>query len=60
MESDPVVAVEFLAKLTLHQRHSHIPIYESKVLPRPNCIHLKSLTDAFSGMPKKSEAHTNG
>jgi hypothetical protein len=60
MESDSVVAAEFLAKLTLHQRHSHIPVYESKVVPRPNNIPLKSVTDAFSGMPKKSAAHKDG
>ena len=52
-----MVAIEFLAKLTLQQRHSYIPIYESNVAPRPNIIPLKSVTDAFLGMPKKSVAH---
>jgi len=53
LESDPVVAAEFVAKITLQHRHSHIQIYESKVAPLPNGIPLKSVTDAFSGMPKK-------
>ena len=54
------MAAEFLAKLTLRQRHSHIPIYVSKVAPRANNIPLNSATDAFLGMPKKSAAHKDG
>ena len=57
LESDPMVAAEFLAKLTLQRRHSHIPVYDSKVAPRSNRIPLKPVTDAFSGMPEKSAAH---
>jgi hypothetical protein len=60
LESDPVIAAGFLAKLTLHHRHSHIPIYDSKVAPRPNYIPLKAVTDAFSGMSKKPAAHRDG
>ena len=60
MESDPWMAAEFLAKLTLQQRHSHIPINESKVAPLTNGIPLKSVTDAFSGMPKNSASHKDG
>jgi len=33
LESDPVIATDFLDKLTLHHRHSYIPIYNSKVVP---------------------------
>jgi hypothetical protein len=57
MESDPVIAADFLAKLTLQHRHSNIPIYDSKVAPRPNRIPLKAARDAFSGMPKKFATH---
>jgi hypothetical protein len=60
LESDPIVAAEFLAKLTLQKRHDHIPIYVSKVTPAPSHIPLKSVSDAFSGMPKRSAAHTDG
>ena len=60
MESDPVLAPEFLSKLTLLQRHPHIPGYESKGGSRPNGIPLKSMTDAFSGMSKNSAAHKDG
>ncbi len=60
LEYDLVVAAEFLAKLTLQQRHSHILVYESKVAPRPNNIPLKSVTDTFSGLPKKSASHREG
>ncbi len=60
LESEPLVAAEFLAKLTLQQKQSHNPVYESKVAPRPNRIPLKSVIDAFSGMPKESVAHRDG
>ena len=60
LEFELAAAAEFLAKLTFQERHSHIPIYESKVAPRPNNIPPKSVTDAFSCMPKKSVAHNDG
>ncbi len=59
-EADPVVAAKFLAKLNLPARHSHIAPYEAKVKPPRNRIPLKTVTDAFSGMPKKSAAHRDG
>ena len=55
-----MVVAEFMAMLTLQERHSHIPIQESKVAPLPNNIPLKSGTDAFSSIPKKSVAHKDG
>ena len=57
LESDPVVAAELLGKLTLQKRHENIPIYVSTVSPAPNHIPLKSVSDAFSGMPKRSASH---
>ena len=60
LESDPGVAAEFLAKLTLQQKHSQIPMYESKVELKPNSTPLKSAKDAFSCMPKKSADHRDG
>jgi len=60
MEYDPVIAADFLAKLTLHHQDSQIPIYDSKVVPRSNCIPLKAGTNAFSGMPKNSAADRDG
>ena len=60
LEYDPVIAADFLAKLTLQHQHSHIPIYKSKVAPRPNYTPLKVVTDAFSGMPKKYAARRDG
>ncbi len=61
LETDPGIAAKFMAKLTLKARHSHIPTHVSKVkLPR-NCIPLKVVTEAFSGIPKKSAAlHRDG
>jgi hypothetical protein len=61
METNPVVATKFLAKLTLQKRYySHISIYVSKVSPPLNCFPLKAITDAISGMPKKSAAQKDG
>ncbi len=60
LESDPEVAAEFLFKLTLKKKHGHIPLYTAKVKPAKNCIPLKAVTEAFSGMPKKSAAHRDG
>ena len=53
LETDPRIAANFLAKLTLGSRHSHIEAHVPKVKPPKNCIPLKAVTDAFSGMPKK-------
>jgi hypothetical protein len=60
LESDPAVAAKFLAKLTLGTKHSHIEAYIPKIKPPRNCIPLKVVTDAFSGMPKISAAHRDG
>jgi hypothetical protein len=57
METDPGIAAKFLAKLTLEARQSHIEAYVPYVNPPRNCIPLKGVTEAFSGMPKKSAAH---
>ncbi len=60
LESDPEIAAKFVAKLTLKARHAHIPAYIPEVKPPTNYIPLKAITDAFSGMPKKSAAHRDG
>ena len=60
LESDPAVAVKFMSKLTLKKKHDHIHEYVAKVKPTRNCIPQKSVTEAFSGMPKKSAAHRDG
>jgi hypothetical protein len=60
LESDPEVAAEFLSKLTLKKKHYHIPLYTAKVRPTKNCIPPKAVTEAFSGMPKKSTTHRDG
>jgi hypothetical protein len=60
LESDPEIAGKFLAKLILKKRHAHILAHVPKVKPPMNCIPLKSVTDAFSGMPKKSDARRYG
>ena len=57
LESDPKIAAEFLAKLTLKQRNAHIPAHVPTVKPPTKCIFLKAVTDDFSGMPKKSAAY---
>jgi hypothetical protein len=59
LESDPEIAAKFLSKLTLKERHAYIPAHVPEVNPPMNCIPLKAITDAFSGMPKKSVAHRN-
>ena len=41
-------------------RHNHIEAHVPKVKPPRNCIPVIAVTDAFSGMPKKSAAHRNG
>ena len=60
IESDPMVAVKFLSNLTLKKKHDHIQEYVAKVKPTRNCIPLKVVTGAFSGMPKKSAVHRDG
>ncbi len=57
LETDPVVAAKFLDKLTLGKKHAHIQAYVPKIKPPRNNIPLKAVTNAFSGMPKKSAAH---
>ena len=57
---DPVVAATFLAKLTRSTLHKHVPAppttYKTTFVPIP----LKTVTDAFTGMPKKSAPHRDG
>jgi len=60
LESDPAVAAKFLAKLTLGAKHAHIQAHVPKIKPPKNCIPLKAVTNAFSGMSKKSAAHRDG
>ncbi len=56
-ESDPDVARTFLAKLTRIVPHTHAPMppttYKTTRLPIP----IKAVTDAFTGMTKKSAPH---
>ena len=60
LESDPAFAAKCLAKLTLGTKHAHIQAYVPKIKPPRNCIPLNAVTDAFSGIPKKSVAHRDG
>ncbi len=60
LETNSGIAAKFLAKLTLGARHSHIEAHIPFVKPPRNCIPLKAVKDAFSGMPKKSAAHRDG
>jgi hypothetical protein len=60
LESDQEITAKFIFKLTMKERHSHIPMHVSKIIPPANCIPFKAVTDAFSGMPKKSAAHRDG
>ena len=60
IETDPMIAAEFLSKLTIKDKHTHIPAHDPKVKPPTNLIPIKTLTDAFSGMPKKSASHPDG
>jgi hypothetical protein len=53
METYPGIAAKFLAKLTMYARHSHIDEFVPKIKPPMNCIPLKAVTGAFSGMSKK-------
>ncbi len=60
LKQDPVVAARFISELTLKQRHAHIQPYIPKIKPAINSLPLKAVTDAFSGMPKKSARHRDG
>ena len=60
LESDPEVAAKFLEKLTLQARHSHITSHSSTYKPAKILISAKAVSEAFSGMPKKSVAHKDG
>jgi hypothetical protein len=59
-ESDPAIAATFLAKLTRATLHAHVsappPSYKSTFVPIPLIV----VTDAFTGMPKKSAPHRDG
>jgi hypothetical protein len=59
-ETNPGIAAKFLAKVTLEARHSHIEACVPSVKPPRNCIPLKAVAEAFSGMPKKPAAHRDG
>jgi hypothetical protein len=60
VEADPEVAASFLSKLTLHVKHSHVPLHPSSLKPTKNSIPLTTVAEAFSKMPKKSAAHRDG
>ena len=60
LESNAYIAAKFLSKFTLKKKHGHIPEFAAKVKLTGNCIPVKAVTDAFSGMPKKSAAHRDG
>jgi len=60
LETDPAIAAQFLGKLNLQSRHSHIAQYTSSVTTTKNQIPLKAVTDAFTRMPKLSAAHRDG
>jgi hypothetical protein len=60
IESDPVVASKFLAKLTLPARHSHIAPHSPTVRLAKNCIPVKDVTEVFTRMPTKYAAHRDG
>jgi hypothetical protein len=59
-ESDPIVVATFLAKLTRTTPHTHVPSppssFKTPFVPIPS----KAITDAFTGMPKKSAPHRDG
>ena len=60
LETDLAIATKILSKLTLKDKHTHIPAYVLKVKPPTSRMPMKVVTDAFSGMPKKSVAHRGG
>ena len=60
VEADPEVTASFLSKLTLQERHSHVPLHPSTRKPSKNSIPLTDVAEAFFKMPKKSAAHRDG
>jgi len=56
-ESDPVVVVTFLAKLTKTTPHTHVPVPPSYFKTPFVQVPIKAVMDAFTGMPKKSLPH---
>jgi len=60
LETDPEVAAKFVKKLTLQARHNHITPRTSTFKPAKNLIPAKAVSEAFSGIPKKSVAHRDG
>ena len=60
LETDPEVAAKFLKKLTLQAHHIHITPHSSNFKPAKNLIFAKAVSKAFSGMPKKADAHRDG
>jgi hypothetical protein len=59
-ESDPIVAATFLAKLTRSTLRQHVPAPPSTHKSAFVLFPLKVVTDAFTGMPKKSAPHRDG
>ena len=57
IESDPVVTATFLAKLTRKIPHSHVPIPPSSFKTPFVPIPIKTISDAFTAMPKNSAPH---
>jgi hypothetical protein len=55
-----VVAATFLAKLTMMNPHSQVPVptstFKTPFVPIP----IKAISEAFTGMPKKSAPHRDG
>jgi len=60
LKTDPLVAAEFLRKLTMQSRHAYIAPHDSSITPAKNQITLKVVTNAFTRMPKLSAAHMDG
>jgi hypothetical protein len=58
IESDPIIAANFLSKLTRATLHSPVPAPPSTCKPTFFLIPLKAVTTA--GMPKKSAPHRDG
>ena len=60
LDTDPEVGAKFMKKLALQARHNHITPHSSTFKPMKNLIPAKAVSEAFSGMPKKSTAHKDG
>jgi hypothetical protein len=60
LETNPLMAAEFLKTLTLQSRHASIAPHTSCLKPAKNLIPLNAVTDAFTRMPKPSVAHKYG